>query len=89
MLNIISVNSCVFVANSLCLSAFVAMRQFMQNKPNFLKNRPNVTSCKSKGYENEHRFLAQKSQSQFPKRQNERNISPYNELPITSYESPI
>jgi len=44
---------------------------FMQNKPNYLQNRPNVSSYKSKGYENEHRFLAQKSQSQFSKRRNE------------------
>jgi len=45
--------------------------QSMQNKPNFPKNQVIVSSCKSKCYENEHRFLAQKSQSQFPKQQNE------------------
>ncbi len=32
--------------------------QSMQNKPNFLKNPANVSFAKTKGYENEHRFLA-------------------------------
>jgi len=27
-------------------------------KANFLTNRANVSSCKTEGYENEHRFLA-------------------------------
>jgi len=49
----------------------------MQNKPNFLKNQANVSSGKTKGYENEHRFLAQKSQSQF---RNERKFCYQNEL---------
>jgi len=53
---------------------------FTQNKPNFLINRPFVSTCKSKGYENEHRFLAQKSQTQFQKRQNEHKYLFCNDL---------
>ncbi len=54
--------------------------QSMQNKPNFPKNRMIVSFCKSKCYGNEHRFLAQKSQSQFSKRKNERKLLFNNEL---------
>jgi len=45
--------------------------QSMQNKPNFLENRVIVSYGNTNSYENEPPFLAQKSQSQFPKRKNE------------------
>ncbi len=54
--------------------------QSMQNKPNFHQNRAFVSYAKTKGYENEPPFLAQKSQSQFSKRKNERKLLFYNEL---------
>ena len=40
---------------------------FMQNKPNLPQNQVNASSVLTEGYEYEHRFLAQKSQSQFAK----------------------
>jgi len=44
---------CFFVPQCLC-----GYESFMQNKPNFPKNRAIASSSKSKGYKNEHRFLA-------------------------------
>ncbi len=60
--------------------------QSMQNKPNFLQNRANVSYAKSNGYKNAHRFLAQKSQTQFPKRRNEPKSLYINELRTTNHE---
>ena len=37
-------------------------------KPNLSRNPMNISSVKAVAYENEPRFLAQKSQTQFPKR---------------------
>jgi len=54
-----------FFANVAGATYFVILNLFMQNKPNFLKNRVNVSYGNTEGYENEHRFLAQNSQSQF------------------------
>ena len=38
---------------------------FLQNEPNFTKNRANASSCKTKDYKNAPSFLAWYSQSQF------------------------
>ncbi len=51
-----------------------------------MKNRVNVSPCKSNGSENEYRFLAQKSQSQFPKRRNEPKSFYINDLRTTNHE---
>jgi len=59
----------------------------MQNKANFLRNRVNVSYGNTDGYENEHRFLAQKSQTQFQNRQNEPN-SLYNHALRTTHYAP-
>jgi len=72
----------VFVAENM----FNQIDLIMQNKANFMKNPPFVSYEKSNGYENAPPFLAQKSQSQFPKCQNEHNLLLYNELWTTNYE---
>jgi len=89
------------VVNNSCLSVFVAKirlnlcnprfkmfnqkRVIMQNKPNFTKNEASVSYDISNGYENAPRFLAQKSQTQFQKRQNEPNSLYINALRTTRY----
>jgi len=56
------------------------MNSFMQNKPNFIKNRTIVSYGILEGYENVPLFLDQKSQTQFPKRQNVHKSCYSNEL---------
>jgi len=81
----ISVNSCPFVVNFNYLCALgvlggLNMNSFMQNKPNFHKNRVDINYGNTESCEYAHRFLAQNSQSQFPKRRNEDNLLFDNEL---------
>ena len=82
-----SVNSAQSLGNYLCeLGDLCGYDLFMQNKPNFPENPPFVTSCKSRASEYAPRFLAQKSQTQCQKRQNEHKLLLYKGLWTTNYE---